>query len=52
MGTVGVIILNYNNFLDTSECIDSLLKVEYNTYKIYLVDNLSTDDSWEITKKI
>ena len=46
MGTVGVIILNYNNFLDTSECIDSLLKVEYNTYKIYLVDNLSTDDSF------
>ena len=42
---VGIVILNYNNPLDTINCVDSVVK--YNSYpsKIVVVDNASTDDS-------
>ena len=37
---VGIVILNYNNWKDTEECVRSILEKELRTdYRIYLVDN-------------
>jgi len=40
-----VIILNWNGWLDTVECLQSLQKVTYPRYRIIVLDNGSTDDS-------
>lgn len=47
MSTTAVVILNYNNWQDTINCIESVEK--YNTYpiKYIVVDNCSTNDSVE-----
>lgn len=43
--TTGVIILNYNNDVDTISCIDSLCRTSNDTsYKIIVVDNASNSD--------
>lgn len=42
---VGIVILNWNNYHDTSRCLYSLKNVEYDNYVVYLVDNASADDS-------
>ena len=42
---VAVIIVVWNNFPDTLECLLSLEKVNYSNYEIIVVDNGSTDDS-------
>ena len=42
---VSIIILNWNNYSDTAECLDSLSKVDYPKVKVIVVDNGSTDDS-------
>jgi len=42
---VNIIILNWNGWQDTIECIDSVFKIDYPNYKIYLVDNDSKNDS-------
>ena len=42
-----IVLVNYNGWKDTIECIDSLLKLENSNYKIVVVDNCSTDDSYE-----
>ena len=34
-----VIILNYNGYADTVECLDSLKNIEYPNYDIFVVDN-------------
>ncbi|PJI09729.1 MULTISPECIES: glycosyltransferase family 2 protein [Clostridium] len=41
-----IIILNYNSYDDTIECIKSLKDIDYSNYNIVIVDNLSTDDSY------
>ncbi|WP_082256253.1 glycosyltransferase family 2 protein [Haloferax sp. ATB1] len=41
---IGVIIVNWNNYEDTSECIESLQNQDAQT-TIYLIDNGSTDGS-------
>ena len=43
----GIVVLNYNTYDDTKRCIDSIKKftMRYNNYKIYVVDNASTDGS-------
>lgn len=43
--TVYIVLLNYNNWIDTIECIESLLKLNAENYKIIICDNGSTDDS-------
>jgi GT2 family glycosyltransferase len=43
----GIIILNWNNYDDTSRCVDSTLAQQYPGLGIYLVDNGSTDGSRE-----
>jgi len=40
-----LIIVNYNNWKDTIECIESLINNEYKEFNILLVDNCSSDDS-------
>lgn len=42
---VYIIILNWNGKDLTKECVESLLKVEYDNYKILVVDNGSSDGS-------
>ncbi len=49
---VYIIVLNWNGKNDTLECIKSLQKIDYNNYKIVVVDNGSKDDSvFEIKKQ-
>jgi GT2 family glycosyltransferase len=40
-----IILVNYNGWLDTIECIESLLKLNYSNFRIVVVDNNSTDSS-------
>lgn len=42
---VSVIILNWNGWKDTIECLESLYQINYPNYDIVLVDNDSKDDS-------
>lgn len=42
---VYIVILNWNGFLDTIECIKSLLENVYYNFKIVLIDNNSTNNS-------
>ena len=41
-----IIILNWNNANDTLSCLDSLQNAE-GEFKVYLVDNGSTDNSMQ-----
>ena len=45
---VYICVLNYNNPLDTIACLDSLISLSWKEYKILLVDNSSTDNSFKI----
>lgn len=47
MDTLGLIILNYNSADDSIYCVSKLLEVQ-EPYKIIIVDNCSTDDSYEV----
>lgn len=40
-----VIVLNWNNYEDTINCLISLFKIKGSDFKIILVDNGSTDES-------
>lgn len=42
---VAVILLNWNGWEDTVECLESLYRINYPNYKVVLVDNASTDGS-------
>lgn len=42
---VSVIILNWNGWEDTVECLESLYRITYPNYDVIVVDNGSTDDS-------
>ena len=42
---VSIILINYNGYNDTIDCISSLEKIKYNDYRIIIVDNCSTDNS-------
>jgi len=48
---VAIIVLNWNGWQDTIECLESLQKIDYSCYEIIVVDNGSTDDSVEMIKK-
>jgi len=48
---VSIIILNWNGWADTSECLKSLYQINYPNYEIILVDNGSTDGSQKAIKK-
>lgn len=44
---VAVIILNWNGWKDTVECLESLHRIDYPNYHVLVVDNHSEDDSVE-----
>ena len=44
---VSIIIVNWQNWPDTQECLTSLLDLNYPNYKIVLIDNGSADNSVE-----
>ncbi|QIK51207.1 glycosyltransferase family 2 protein [Jeotgalibaca porci] len=44
---IGIVILNYLNWFDTVECIDSLEKQTNQSFKIVIVDNASNNESFE-----
>lgn len=47
MFKLGIIILNYNTYFDTVECVESILKQDYKQIEIIIVDNCSNDGSYE-----
>jgi len=47
---VAIIVLNWNGWWDTIECLESLQRLTYPNYQIIVVDNRSTDDSVEKIK--
>ena len=52
--SIAIIVLNYNSYSDTMECIGSLQKtipVEKVDYQIIVVDNHSTDNSFDLLQK-
>ena len=46
MNKVAIIILNWNSYRDTYDCLKSLEGLSYRDFKIFLVDNNSADDSF------
>lgn len=49
--SVAIILLNYNGYDYTNACIESLEHINYQNYIIIVVDNDSTDDSFEKLEK-
>jgi len=45
--TVGIVVVNWNNYEDTARCLQSLSELSYPSYQVTVVDNGSTDGSGE-----
>jgi GT2 family glycosyltransferase len=43
--SVYIIILNYNSWQNTIECLESVFRQDYNNYKVIVCDNASSDQS-------
>jgi hypothetical protein len=48
---VAVVTLNYNQSIMTIECVNSILKSNYNNFIVLLIDNGSTEDNYQILFK-
>ena len=44
---VSIIILNWNGWKDTIECLESVYQINYTNYDVVIIDNKSEDDSLE-----
>jgi GT2 family glycosyltransferase len=44
---VYIVIVNYNGWQDTVECLESILRLTYDHYQVFVVDNNSPNDSVE-----
>jgi GT2 family glycosyltransferase len=44
---VSCVVINWNGWKDTATCVEALLKQDYPSLQIVIVDNASTDDSAE-----
>lgn len=44
---VFIVILNFNSYEDTIQCVNSLKKVQYDNFEVVIVDNASKDNSYE-----
>ncbi|MBF4474379.1 glycosyltransferase family 2 protein [Methanobacterium formicicum] len=42
---VSIVIINWNGWEDTSECLESLFQINYPNFDVIIVDNASEDDS-------
>lgn len=49
--SVSVIVVNYNGKRYLGECLDSVLKSDYSQLEIVVVENGSTDGSWQYLKR-
>jgi len=49
---VSIIILNWNGWRKTVECLESLTKINYSNYEVIIVDNGSTDESVDRLKRL
>lgn len=47
---VSIVILNYNNWEDTLDCVESLLRLDYGSFSIIVCDNASSDQSLDQIK--
>ncbi len=48
---VYIIVLNYNGWKDTIECLESIFRQNYRNYQVIVVDNNSKDNSYEYIKR-
>jgi len=48
---VSVIIVNWNNFKDTAECLESLRKVNYSNFEVMVVDNGSAGNDTNLLRQ-
>lgn len=48
--SIYIVLLNYNGYEDTMDCIKSLEDIKYDNYNIVVVDNNSPDGSYEKLK--
>src|ERR1700756_3033913 len=44
---VFILLLNWNNWKDTNECLNSLERLDYDEWEVIVLDNGSTDGSVE-----
>lgn len=51
MNKIAVVVLNYLNHRDTRECVNSILELKDNISGIVVVDNYSTNQSFDILKE-
>ncbi|MBR9647296.1 glycosyltransferase family 2 protein [Clostridium tyrobutyricum] len=51
LSLIYIILINYNGYEDTIECVNSLEKINYRNHKIIIVDNASHDNSLTILKQ-
>lgn len=51
MPLIYIILVNYNGYIDTIDCVESLRKIKYLNYKILIIDNASTNDSLNYIKQ-
>jgi GT2 family glycosyltransferase len=49
--SVGIVILNWNNLEASTRCLRSLAALTYPRHRVYLLDNASTDGSWEALER-
>lgn len=47
---VDIVILNWNGWKDTIECLESVFRLDYNNYRVIICDNNSSDGSLEHIK--
>lgn len=47
---VFIVVLNFNSYMDTKECLNSLENIDYKNYEVVIVDNSSVDGSFEKLK--
>jgi GT2 family glycosyltransferase len=45
-----ILILNWNGWRDTIECLESVLRINYPNYRVIVCDNKSTDNSYDNIK--
>jgi GT2 family glycosyltransferase len=48
---VYIIILNWNGWHDTIECLESVLRNNYHNYTVIVCDNKSSDNSMEMIRQ-
>ena len=48
---VSIITINYNGLKDTIECLDSLKKIDYPNYEVFVVDNASDNKEGDKLKE-